>query len=206
MYPSEEQKAYAKECKTTFEYTPLGSEGFMFFVHKDNAIDNLTTEQIQSIYSGEITNWKQVGGKNEKIEAFQRNEGSGSQSMLKRFMGDKPIMEAPTELKNDLMSGIIERVSNYKNKTNSIGFSFRYYVEGIIKNPDIKMISIDGVAPTAENIKDGKYPVVTPIYAVRYEEETNENVDKLLDWILSDEGQYIIEETGYVGIISDFAE
>ena len=200
VYPSEEQIAYAETNNTTYKYTPIGTEAFVFFVHKDNPIENLTTEQIQSIYSGEITNWKDVGGKNEKIEAFQRNEGSGSQSMLERFMGDKPIMEAPTELKNDLMSGIIERVSNYKNKTNSIGFSFRYYVEGIIKNPDIKMISIDGVAPTAENIKNGTYPVVTPIYAVTYEENTNENTQKLLDWILSDEGQYIIEETGYVGI------
>ncbi|MBR3996334.1 MAG: substrate-binding domain-containing protein [Clostridia bacterium] len=200
VYPSEDQIAYAGTNNTTYKYTPIGTEAFVFFVHKDNPIENLTTEQIQGIYSGEITNWKQVGGKNEEIAAFQRNEGSGSQSMLERFMGDKPIMEAPTELKNDLMSGIIERVSNYKNKTNSIGFSFRYYVEGIIKNPDIKMISIDGIAPTAENIKNGTYPVVTPIYAVTYEEQTNENVDKLLNWILSDEGQYIIDETGYVGI------
>ena len=200
VYPSEDQIAYAGTNNTTYKYTPIGTEAFVFFVHKDNPIENLTTEQIQGIYSGEITNWKQVGGKNEEIAAFQRNEGSGSQSMLERFMGDKPIMEAPTELKNDLMSGIIERVSNYKNKTNSIGFSFRYYVEGIIKNPDIKMISIDGIAPTAENIKNGTYPVVTPIYTVTYEEQTNENVGKLLDWILSDEGQYIIEKTGYVGI------
>ena len=200
VYPSEEQKAYAEQCKTTFEYTPIGTEAFVFFVHKDNPIDNLTTEQIQGIYSGEITNWKEVGGKNEKIAAFQRNEGSGSQSMLERFMGDVPIMEAPTEMVNDLMSGIIEKVSNYKSKSNSIGFSFRYYVEGIIKNPDIKMLSIDGVAPTAENIRNGSYPIVTPIYAVTYEENTNENVDKLLEWILSEEGQYIIEETGYVGI------
>lgn len=200
VYPSEEQKAYAEECNTTFKYTPIGTESFVFFVHKDNPIDNLTSEQIKGIYSGEITNWKQLGGKNEDIAAFQRNEGSGSQSMLERFMGDKPIMEPPKELRNDLMSGIIEQVSNYKSKSNSIGFSFRYYVEGIIKNPDIKMISIDGVAPTAENIRNGKYPVVTPIYAVTYEEQTNENVDKLLNWILSDEGQYIIEETGYVGV------
>ena len=163
VYPSDEQKAYAEECNTTFEYTPVGTEAFVFFVHKDNPIENLTTEQIQGIYAGEITNWKQVGGKNEKIAAFQRNEGSGSQSMLERFMGDKPIMEAPTEMKMDLMSGIIERVSNYKSKSNSIGFSFRFYVEGIIKNPDIKMISVDGIAPTAENIKNGKYPIVTPI-------------------------------------------
>ena len=200
VYPSEEQKAYAEECNTTFVYTPVGTEAFVFFVHKDNPIDNLTKEQIKGIYSGEITNWKQVGGKNEKIAAFQRNEGSGSQSMLKRFMGDTSIMEAPTELVNSMMSGIIEKVSDYRSKSNSIGFSFRYYVEGIIQNPDIKMLSVDGVAPTAENIRNGSYPIVTPMYAVTYEENTNENVDKLLQWILSEEGQYIIEETGYVGI------
>lgn len=200
VYPSEEQKAYAEECDTTFVYTPIGTEAFVFFVHKDNPIDNLTTEQIQGIYSGEITNWKQVGGRNEKIAAFQRNQGSGSQSMLERFMGDKPIMEAPTELINDLMVGIIEEVSNYRSKSNSIGFSFRYYVEGIIRNPDIKMLAVDGVMPTAENVKNGSYSIVTPIYAVTYEENTNENVNKLLDWILSDEGQYILEETGYVGM------
>ena len=200
VYPSDEQRAYAEENQTTFEYTPIGTEAFVFFVHKDNPITNLTTEQIKDIYSGKITNWKDVGGKNEKIAAFQRNEGSGSQSMLKRFMGDTPITDAPTEMVNDLMAGIIEQVADYKSKTNSIGFSFRYYVEGIIKNPDIKMISIDGAAPTSENIRNDSYPVLTPIYAVTYKENQNGNVDKLLEWILSDEGQYIINETGYVGI------
>ena len=200
VYPSDEQMAYAEENQTTFEYTPIGTEAFVFFVHKDNPITNLTTEQIKDIYSGKITNWKDVGGKNEKIAAFQRNEGSGSQSMLKRFMGDTPITDAPTEMVNDLMAGIIEQVADYKSKTNSIGFSFRYYVEGIIKNPDIKMISIDGAAPTSENIRNGSYPILTPIYAVTYKENQNGNVDKLLEWILSDEGQYIINETGYVGI------
>ncbi len=201
VYPSEEQKAYAEQWATTFVYTPVGTEAFVFFVHKDNPIDNLTTEQIKGIYSGEITNWKQLGGKNEEIAAFQRNEGSGSQSMLQRFMGDTPIMEAPTEMVNTMMSGIIEQVSSYRSKSSSIGFSFRYYVEGIIQNPDIKVLSVDGVAPTAENIRNGSYPIVTPMYAVTYEENTNENVDRLIQWILSEEGQYIIEETGYVGVL-----
>lgn len=200
VYPSDEQIAYAEKKQTAFEYTPVGNEAFVFFVHKDNPITNLTAEQIRDIYSGKITNWKDVGGRNEKIAAFQRNEGSGSQSMLKRFMGDTPIMDAPTEMVNDLMAGIIEQVADYKSKTNSIGFSFRYYVGGIIKNPDIKMISIDGAAPTSENIRNGIYPVVTQIYAVTYKENENKNVDKLLDWILSEEGQSIINETGYVGI------
>ncbi|MBP3337329.1 MAG: substrate-binding domain-containing protein [Clostridia bacterium] len=200
VYPSEEQIAYAKEKNTEFNYTKIGTEAFVFFVHKDNPIESLTQEQVRKIYSGEITNWKEVGGKNEKIAAFQRNEGSGSQSMLKRFMGDTPLAEPPKEMVNDLMSGIIEKVSNYRSKTNSIGFSFRYYVEGIIKNPDIKMLEVDGFAPTAENIKNGSYPIVTPIYAVTYENNENENVNKMLEWILSGEGQSIIEETGYVGI------
>ena len=198
--PSKEQIAFAEENNTTFEYTQIGSEAFVFFVHKDNPIDSLTVEQIKGIYSGQITNWKEVGGKNEKIVPFQRNEGSGSQSMLIRFMGDTPIIEPDIETRSDAMGGIIEEVADYRNKATSIGFSFRFYVEGIIKNPDIKMIAIEGVAPTKENIKNGAYPIIAPVYAMTYEGNQNENVHKLIDWILSDEGQYIIEESGYVGI------
>lgn len=200
VYPSEEQISYAQSQGTEFEYTKIGTEAFVFFVHKDNPVDNLTTEQIQGIYSGKITNWKTVGGKDEEIIAFQRNQGSGSQSMLIRFMNGIEIMEAPSEQVNDLMSGIIEKVSNYKNKTGSIGFSFRYYLEGIIQNPDIKMLSVDSVAPTVKNIKSGMYSITTPIYAVTYKGNKNANVKKLLDWVLSNEGQEIIEKTGYVGV------
>lgn len=70
----------------------------------------------------------------------------------------------------------------------------------IIDHPDIKMIAIDGVAPSVENIKNHTYPVIAPVYAVTYQDNPNENVAKLLDWICSEEGQYIIEETGYVGL------
>lgn len=199
-YPSEEQIEKAVSEGTEFEYTEIGKEAFVFFVHKDNPISNLTTEQIKGIYSGEITNWKEVGGADEKIVAFQRNEGSGSQSMLIRFMGDTPIMTPPTEQVNDFMSGIIDQVSQYKNTSSSIGFSFRYYLEGIIKNPNVKTISIDGIEPNKENIRDGKYPITSPVYAVTYKNNDNENVQKLLEWILSDEGQEIVEKTGYVRI------
>lgn len=197
--PSKEQIAFAEKNNTTFEYTQIGSEAFVFFVHKDNPIDSLTVEQIKGIYSGKITNWSEVGGKNEKIVPFQRNEGSGSQSMLIRFMGDTPIIEPDMQTEAGGMGGIIREVADYKNKSTSIGFSFRFYVEGIIRNPDIKMIAIEGVAPTKANIKNGSYPIIAPVYAVTYEGNSNENVHKLIDWILSDEGQYIIEETGYVG-------
>lgn len=199
-YPSEEQIQKATEEGTEFEYTEIGKEAFVFFVHKDNPISNLTTEQIKGIYSGKITNWKDVGGNDEEIVAFQRNEGSGSQSMLERFMGNTPIMEAPTEQVNDFMSGIIDVVSDYKNTSSALGFSFRYYLEGIIKNPNVKTISIDGIEPNKENIRNESYPITTSVYAVTCENNGNENVQKLLDWILSDEGQEIVEKIGYVRI------
>jgi len=110
--PSKEQTEYAVQCGTTFKYTQIGTEAFVFFVHKDNPIESLTVEQLQGIYSGDITNWSEVGGADEEIVAFQRNEGSGSQSMLIRFMGDTPIMEPKTrEIKS--MGGIIEQVVDY---------------------------------------------------------------------------------------------
>lgn len=199
-YPSKEQIEFAKEQNTEYVYTQIGSEAFVFFVHKDNPIESLTTEQIKGIYSGKITNWSEVGGNNEPIVPFQRPEGSGSQSMLIRIMGDTPIVEPDTQSLVDGMGGIIEEVADYKNKSTSIGFSFRYYVEGIIQNPDIKMIAIDDVFPSKENIKNGAYPFIASVYAVTYKGNPNENVQKLIDWMLSEEGQYIIEETGYVGI------
>lgn len=196
-FPSQEQISYAQMQGTEFEYTEIGKEGFIFFVNKDNPITSLTSEQIKGIYSGKIKNWKEVGGKDEKIIAFQRNQGSGSQSMLIRFMGSTPIMEAPTEEVNDFMSGIINQVADYKNYSNSIGFSFRYYFDTLIDNPNVKMIAVDGIKPTLQNITNGTYPIVTSLYAVTYKDNKNENVERLINWILSDEGQELVEKTGY---------
>ncbi len=197
-YPSQEQMEYALQQGTEFVYTPIDLEAFVFFVHKDNPVDNLTKEQLQKIYTGEITNWKQLGGSNTPITAYQRNEGSGSQSMLLRFLDGLQPMEASTETYVGGMFEIIETVAQYRSKSGSIGFSFRFYVEGIIQNPDIKLLSIDGVAPTIETIQDGTYPIITPLYAVTWSGNENENVELLLQWILSEEGQALVERTGYV--------
>jgi phosphate transport system substrate-binding protein len=123
--------------------------------------------------------------------------------MLIRFMGDVPIMEPELEEVNGFMGGIIEDVANYRSESGSIGFSFRFYVEGIIRHPDIKMIAIDGVAPTVENIKNGTYPIIAPVYAVTYVGNDNPNVQRLIDWMLTEEGQYIVEKTGYAGVGKD---
>ena len=195
--PSASQLELASSKGIELVYTPIGKEGFVFFVNEENPIDNLTTQQIKDIYSGKITNWKEVGGKNEKIIAFQRPERSGSQSMMVHFMGDTPLKEPLTYEMEYAMLGIIEEVAEYHNEDGAIGYSFRYYFDGMTQVEGAKMISVDGVYPTNASIASGEYPIVTSLYCITVKGNQNENVQKVIDFMLSEEGQMIIEKTGY---------
>ena len=162
-------------------------------------------EEVQKIYSGELTNWKEVGGPRWKIKTFQRAENSGSQTALQRLMGDIPIMEPTTEERISAMDGIINQVANYRNYKNAIGFSFRYYSTQMVTSNEIRLLALNGILPTEETIADGRYPVSNTFYAVTASkigepapEEVNENLGKFIDWVLGEQGQSIIEETGYV--------
>ena len=182
--PSEEQTQYAEEQGVTLRYVPIGLEAFVFFVNRNNPVDSLTAEQIRSIYAGEITNWAQAGGANRPINPVTRLKGSGSQTAMDRFMGDIPYgKKSPLVLFGA-----------------SLGYSFRYYMEGIVGNEDVKMLAMNGVAPTKENIKKRAYPIVAEFFAVYREDNENPNIPILIDWLLSDEGQTLIEESGYVRI------
>lgn len=182
--PSAEQKAYAEEKGVELVYIPVGLEGFVFFVNENNPVDNLTTQQVRDIYGGTYTNWSQVGGPNRVINPVTRLEGSGSQSAMNAFMGDREIA----------------RKSPFAISGGSIGFSFRYYMDGIVANDGVKMLSLNGVYPSAENIQNGTYPIIAKFYAIYRADNKNENIPILIDWILSDEGQKLIEESGYVRI------
>ena len=198
--PSKEQTEYAKSYDKTLRQTLIGKEAFVFFVENDNPVSDISSEQLRAIYHGDITNWKEVGGKNQAIVAFQRPEGSGSQTMMEYFMGDVTLKEPKSYEQYNAMDGIVKVVANYANEDGALGYSFRYFIEGLMQEKNVKILSIDGVYPTTENIRNGSYPLVTGLYCVTLENETNPNVEKVLDFLLSEDGQYIIEQTGYVGI------
>lgn len=182
--PSEDQEQYAAEKRVELVYVPIGLEGFVFFVNENNPVDNLSIDQIRKIYACEYTNWAEVGGPNRIINPVTRLEGSGSQSAFESFMGD-------------YTSG---RKSPLAITGASIGFSFRYYMDGIVGNDAVKMLSLNGVYPSAENIQNRSYPVIAQFYAIYRADNDNENIPVLIDWLLSEEGQTLIEETGYVRI------
>ena len=198
--PDMNQLATAEAYGVEFELIPMGLDGFVFFTNKKNSVKSLTEEQIRDIYSGKITNWKEVGGKNVKIEPFQRNKGSGSQTALVEFMGDTPLMKAPTELVNSFMWGIIQTVADYRNHRGAMGFSFHQYAKEIVANKNIQLLAVNGVQPSQETISDGSYPVRMPFYMIVRKGERTEEMNRFIEWVLSEEGQSLVSASGYAPV------
>ncbi|SHG22434.1 PstS family phosphate ABC transporter substrate-binding protein [Ornithinibacillus halophilus] len=197
--PSERQLADAKRKGVELTMTPIGKEAFVFFVNSKNPIEDVKLDEIKGIYSGKIRNWKEIGGNDEEIQAFQRPDDSGSQTALEQLMGDTPIMDAPTEDIVTGMGGIIEETSDYRNYKNSIGYSFRFFSMEMVENNAIRHLAIDGVYPDKDTIRTEEYPITYEFYAVTAGSD-NPNIEPFLDWILSSEGQELVEKSGYVPV------
>lgn len=199
--PSPEQKQLAADAGKELVYTPIGKEAFVFFVSEDNPVDGLTSEQVRDIYSGKISNWRKVGGRNLPILAFQRPKNSGSQTRMEYFMGDVPLKEPLRSEFEISMVGVVSSVAGYQNKKTAIGYSFRYYATQMVLPEDsghMKFLSLDGVYPSPENIADNSYPLTGQLYAVSLADNDNEYVPKLLEFMTSEQGKQIVKETGYI--------
>ena len=199
-YPSEEELKLAKENNVELEIIPIVKEALVFFVNKDNQVNGLTTEQIRNIYSGQITNWKDVGGTDGEIKAYQRPPNSGSQSgMLSLVMKETKMKEPVKETISETMADIIDVISDYKNGPTAIGYSYYYYATSMYTSDTIKLLDIDGVSPSYDNIKNGLYNLQTAYYAViRKDEPEDSNARKLLKAMMSERGQNVAKEAGYV--------
>ena len=183
-HPNAEQMQYAADNGVELEIVPVGLEAFVFFVNKDNPVEGLTADQIRAIYRNEITNWSEVGGPDRMINPVTRVSGSGSQTMMDRFMD------------NDMLT----RRHPLAIFGGSIGYSFRFYLSGIVANDNVRMLSVNGVFPDAENIRNGSYPLTADFYVIYRKDNDNPNVRRLVEWLLSQEGQDLIEACGYVSL------
>lgn len=198
--PSQKQKDAAKEKGVEFKLIPIGKEAFVFLVNQKNPVIGLSVEQIQEIYKegGKINNWQNLGGLDKPVLAFQRNEGSGSQStMLNKVMKGLQMRKPMMEDFSAGMGGLVTRVANYRNADNALGYSFRYYVTRMNANDRIRLLAINGVEPNIENIRNDRYPFIGDIYMV-IARPVSDNTQKLMDWFLSDQGQALLQDVGYV--------
>lgn len=178
-------------------------DAFVFLVNEENPVDSITIEEARKIYTGEITNWKELGGRDEEIVAFQRNQGAGSQTLMEKLvMQGEPMIEAPKEYLIGSMNSLIEAVKNYDNSSNAIGYTVYYYAEEMRMAQGLKLLFVEGVPPTNATIRAGAYPLISSKYVVMNKNEAEDSsTRKLFDYLLTEDGQKLIAGNGYVSVI-----
>ena len=195
-------KEELEAANVQLEQKPIGVDALVFIVNEDNPVTDLTQQQLRDIYAGRITSWKDVGGADSPIVAFQRGVDSGSQTLLKKLLidkGDGQLMAAPTELAPADMGGLVDSVAEYNNSANAIGFSVYYYIDQMYSKPGLRLLAVDGVTPGNDTIADESYPLCNEFYAVVHADAAPDSPQrKVYDWLDTDEGRRCIEKAGYV--------
>lgn len=196
--PSEDELNLAQERKIELDARPVALDAFVFIVNKANAVEDLTVVHIQDIYTGKITNWSQVGGKDEAIRAYQRDKNSGSQElMLSLVMTDRPMIDAP----GMIVMGMMGPFNALDHDERGLGFTIFYYQQFMAPDMNVKLCAVDGVMPSSETIASRQYPFVTEVYAViRKDLDPHSKAYQLRDWLLTAEGQAVVAKSAYVPI------
>jgi len=194
--PSLDELNLANSLGVRLAPEPVALDAFVFIVNEVNPVEQLTKSEIQRIYTGEITNWDQVAGRDEEIHPYQRNENSGSQELMRALvMGDLPMIDVP-EMVLPKMIAPFYAVSE---ETAGIGYSVYYYEQNMVPEEHVKLVGVDGIKPNSKSIQSKEYPLTTEVYAVIRGDLSAGNIAfQLRDWMLTPEGQELIEESGYV--------
>lgn len=208
VYPAEDILALAKENNVELELIPIAYDAMVFFTNKDNPAKGLTTQQITDIYvDNKYSNWKELGGSDSVLYPYARNYDSGSHAQMERhFLKGKDINDKiRRETTSVSMANVLTDVMDAETeepKGFGLGYSIYYY----FKNMDLfyetdtylKLLEIDGVAPTDDTIADGSYPLSNNTYVVIRKDEPEDSVARrFADFMLSDLGQECVNQAGF---------
>jgi len=200
--PAQSSLEYAKQMNVELEMAPIGRDALVFLINKKNPVNSLTHQQLVDIYSGKTTNWKEVGGNDAEIIAYQRQLVSGSQTMMNKLvMKGTPMAEAPAIQIIGTMGGLVDAVAVYDGAENAIGYNVYYYVSRMKLDENIKLLAVEGVEPSNETISSGEYPFVNDFYAVIRADAPAGSPERILfEWMQSEAGQQLVAHEGYVAI------
>jgi phosphate transport system substrate-binding protein len=178
-----------KDKEKSLNTITICHDGISIILHPQNQVNGLTLEQVRDIYAGIITNWKELGWIDRKIDAVTREEGSGTRSAFEDL-----VMK-----KKEIDDGIMVQDSNgsVKEVVATDPYAMGYISLGLL-DEKVKPVAIDGVAPSIKSIKTGRYKIVRPFLYI-----TNGELDtyakQFVDFILSRDGQTILKKEGLVG-------
>lgn len=196
-YPNADERQAAADAGVELVYVPFCCDAFVFMVNEVNPVKSLTAKQIQEIYTGQHPTWATLGGNPQEMYAYQRPHGSGSQTAMEEMvMQGLKIKEAEENFVSDGMSDAVRQIGNYDNGPGAIGYSYLYYVNTLVENSGIRVLAIDGIAPTEENLQSGAYPYTVNYYAVY--RKGDENTEAFVNWLIGEEGQKAVRQAGYI--------
>ncbi|MDR3047524.1 MAG: substrate-binding domain-containing protein, partial [Bacteroidales bacterium] len=195
---SPDEKAHAKSMGVTLIEKSIALDAFDFIVNKNNPVKSLTVNQIQKIYTGEITNWAQVGGRDADITVFTRPRNSGSEEVMRSLvMGNLEPANFP-EVSIGSMYFVFNEVINNEN---GICYTFNNYKDLMARKPDseVPKIAINGIFPNEENVKNRTYPFIAEVHvAIRSNLNHNSMAYKLYKWLQSESAKPVISECGFI--------
>ncbi len=194
---SEDEKAHAVSKSVSVIETPIALDALVFLVHPSNPVKSLTVAQLRDIYLGKITNWKEVGGKDAKINPYVRNQNSGSQELMESLLMNG---QEPPEWPQEIISSMMQAFSTIRYDENGICFTVYYYKESIVRdNNGVKSLALNGVYPDKKSIAERKYPFNAEVYAViRSDLDRNSMAYRLYELLQTSAGKGVIRESGYV--------
>jgi phosphate transport system substrate-binding protein len=183
---------YLEEKEKGLKVYLMALDGIAIIVHKNNQVDNLTTEKIKDIFEGKITNWQEVGGNDSKIIPVTREEGSGTRGTFEKLiMGDKTISDAC--LVQDSNGAVREIIAT---TPQGIG-----YISAGLVDERIKALKIDGIYPSFENLISNKYQLIRPFLLLTNSGSTEcGHAKEFIDYILSPEAQKTLKSDGLVPV------
>ncbi len=197
---SEEEKAAAKAEGFEANQITVAMDAIAVIVNPSNPVSDLTIQQLSDIYTGRITNWKQVGGEDRPIVLLSRESNSGTyvyflENVVRQGRADSTDLFSPNALLMPSSEGISNEI---RQNPNAIGYDGLGYV-----TPDVKVIRVaakpggEYVMPTADTVVQGKYPIARGLYMVTRGQPTGAVAD-YLQWIKGPEGQAIVRQLGFV--------
>lgn len=198
--PSDEEWAMARNAGVELVLVPVCYDAFVFLVNGENPVEGLTVQQIQDIYTADIQNWQDVGGEERIIVPYQRPKNSGSQTAMENLVMQGRVLVAKNNFVSGGMGDLVSAIGDYDNGRASLGYSYLYYVDVLYKSGTVKVLAVDGVKPTAENLRSGAYPFTTCYYAVY--RAGDDQAAAFADWLVSEPGQRSIAQAGYVPIMA----
>ena len=171
---------------------PVAKDGLSIYVQESNPVQSLSIEQLRGIYTGAVTNWKEVGGKEAPIILYSRENNSGTYVYFK----DHVLLGRDYSARCQTLPGTAAVVNAVARDPNGIGYGGAAYGKGVRELAVSREAGSSAVKPAAETVKDGSYPITRSLFLYTRTRPAGD-VKKFVDWVLSPEGQALATQVGY---------